>query len=113
MKLFASQGQVRTAALSLKLAQLQIFREESGEAPILLLDDVMSELDMTRRTRLLEQIGDVQAFITCTDESDLDGCADHRTYRVSLTPDLTAHVEETGGGEAVEKAEEAEEPDFT
>lgn len=53
MKLFASQGQQRTAALSMKLSQLEVFRQETGESPVLLLDDVMSELDMTRRTRLL------------------------------------------------------------
>lgn len=69
MKVFASQGQIRTAALAIKLAQLETFRAETGETPILLLDDVMSELDMTRRTRLLREIEGVQTFITCTDEA--------------------------------------------
>ena len=50
--LFASQGQQRTIALSLKLAEIQLIKQLTGEEPILLLDDVMSELDMTRRTRL-------------------------------------------------------------
>lgn len=77
MKVFASQGQIRTAALAIKLAQLETFRAETGETPILLLDDVMSELDMTRRTRLLREIEGVQTFITCTDESDLDGCREN------------------------------------
>ena len=113
MKLFASQGQVRTAALSMKLCQLDLFRHESGEAPILLLDDVMSELDMTRRTALLQEISDVQTFVTCTDESDLDGCRDRRTYRVSLQPDFTAELTETGRGEEIAPAVEDEEPDFT
>ena len=114
MKLFASQGQVRTAALSLKLAQLQIFREESGEAPILLLDDVMSELDMNRRTRLLEEIGSLQTFVTCTDESDLDGCQDRRTYRVSLTDDLYGHIAEQYAGIPSGVGEvQDEEPDFS
>jgi len=82
MKLFASQGQIRTAALSLKLAQMEIIHQHAGESPILLLDDVMSELDMTRRTRLLQEISGVQTFITCTDASDLDGCLHHRSYLV-------------------------------
>lgn len=98
MKLFASQGQIRTAALSMKLAQLEVFREESGEAPILLLDDVMSELDMTRRTRLLEEINGVQTFITCTDESDLDGCHERRSYQVSMDVDGYGHVREASAG---------------
>ena len=66
MKVFASQGQIRTAALSMKLAQLAVFQEETGESPILLLDDVMSELDMTRRTRLLEEISGLQTIPTPT-----------------------------------------------
>ena len=103
MKLFASQGQIRTAALSMKLAQLEVFRGETGEAPILLLDDVMSELDMTRRTRLLEEISGVQTFITCTDESDLEGCREKRSYRVSMTDKGTARIQEVSAGEQVEK----------
>lgn len=101
MKVFASQGQIRTAALSMKLAQLAVFREETGEAPILLLDDVMSELDMTRRTRLLEEISGLQTFITCTDESDLDGCRERRSYQVSMDAEGFAHVRENSAGDAV------------
>ncbi len=103
MKVFASQGQIRTAALSMKLAQLEIFRRETGESPILLLDDVMSELDMTRRTRLLGEISGVQTFITCTDESDLEGCREKRSYRVSMTDKGTARIQEVSAGEEVEK----------
>lgn len=114
MKLFASQGQIRTAALSMKLAQLDVFRSESGESPILLLDDVMSELDMTRRTHLLEEIDGIQTFVTCTDESDLDGARNRRTYRVSMSPDFTGVVQETREGEKVSVPEPTlEEPDFT
>lgn len=111
MKLFASQGQIRTAVLSMKLAQMEIFQQESGEEPVLLLDDVMSELDMTRRKRLLQEISHVQTFVTCTDESDLDGCGEKRTYLVSMDTDGLAAVKEKNAGETVRKAEE-EEPNF-
>lgn len=107
MKVFASQGQIRTAALSMKLAQLQVFRQETGEPPILLLDDVMSELDMTRRTRLLEEISGLQTFITCTDESDLEGCRERRSYRVSMNADGFACIQENSEGAAVEKFADA------
>ena len=65
-KSYASQGQMRTAALALKLAEVQIFKELSGEYPILVLDDVMSELDLTRRKKLLQKIGGIQTLLTCT-----------------------------------------------
>ena len=55
-KAYASQGQMRTAALSLKLAEVQIFKDLAGEYPILVLDDVMSELDLPRRKKLLQRI---------------------------------------------------------
>lgn len=70
---FASQGQQRTAALSLKLAEIDVMREETNEAPVLLLDDVMSELDVSRRRMLLTRIGGVQTIITCTHLDDLGG----------------------------------------
>lgn len=63
---FASQGQTRTAALSLKLAELEIFKELAGESPVLILDDVMSELDLPRRKKLLKRVGGVQCILTCT-----------------------------------------------
>ncbi|MBR4081173.1 MAG: DNA replication/repair protein RecF [Clostridia bacterium] len=112
MKLFASQGQIRTAALSMKLAQLEVFRRETGETPVLLLDDVMSELDMTRRTRLLEEISGVQTFVTCTDESDLEGCRERRSYQVRLAADGSASVREETPGERVDPYD-LEDPDFT
>ena len=65
-KAYASQGQMRTAALALKLAEVQIFNSLSGEYPILVLDDVMSELDLKRRKKLLGCIADVQTVLTCT-----------------------------------------------
>ncbi len=68
MKAFASQGQQRSCALALKFSQLEYVRRETGEYPVLLLDDVMSELDGTRRAQLLEFLdGRVQTFITVND----------------------------------------------
>jgi DNA replication and repair protein RecF len=69
---FASQGQQRSAALALKLAELEIVREETSETPVLLLDDVFSELDAGRRAALLSNIGEAQVFITCTDREFID-----------------------------------------
>lgn len=63
---FGSQGEQRTVALCLKLAELEIFKEATGEYPILLLDDVLSELDLDRQQKLLEKVKDIQTFITCT-----------------------------------------------
>ncbi len=71
-KLFASQGQQRTAALSMKIAQSEYINEVKGEYPILLLDDIMSELDIKRRMYLAERIRDKQVLITSTD-TDLSG----------------------------------------
>jgi len=64
---FGSQGQQRTAALSLKLAELKLIKEETGENAILLLDDVMSELDASRQNFLINSLDEVQLFITTTD----------------------------------------------
>ena len=63
---FGSQGQQRSAALSLKLAEIELVRESTGDIPVLLLDDVLSELDTGRQHYLLDSIGDIQTFITCT-----------------------------------------------
>ncbi|MBQ9333523.1 MAG: DNA replication/repair protein RecF [Lachnospiraceae bacterium] len=67
---FGSQGQQRTAALSLKLAEIEIVKRLINDTPILLLDDVLSELDSGRQQFLLESIGDVQTIITCTGVED-------------------------------------------
>ena len=63
---YASQGQARTAALSLKLAELEIFKERAGEYPVLILDDVMSELDLPRRKKLVSRTAGLQTILTCT-----------------------------------------------
>ncbi len=64
---FGSQGQQRTSALSLKLAEINIIKEETGCEPVLLLDDVMSELDMERQEYLVRTLSNVQLFITTTE----------------------------------------------
>lgn len=63
---FGSQGQQRTSALSLKLSELELVRQKIQEEPVLLLDDVLSELDRNRQTQLLEAIHGIQTVITCT-----------------------------------------------
>ena len=65
LKAFGSQGQTRTAAISLKLAQRELMGREAGEMPVLLLDDVLSELDPGRQDFVLNQIDKGQVFITC------------------------------------------------
>ncbi|MDE6868277.1 MAG: DNA replication/repair protein RecF, partial [Clostridia bacterium] len=65
-KNFASQGQTRTAALAIKLAEVEIFKKLSGEYPVLVLDDVMSELDLPRRKKLVGRTQGLQTVLTCT-----------------------------------------------
>ncbi len=67
---YGSQGQQRTAALSLKLAEIQLIKEETKTSPILLLDDVMSELDAERQTFLIYSLEEVQLFITAAELSE-------------------------------------------
>ncbi len=63
---FGSQGQQRTAALSLKLSEIELVKKIAKDTPVLLLDDVLSELDSNRQNYLLNSIGDIQTIITCT-----------------------------------------------
>ena len=67
---YGSQGQQRTTALSLKLAEIELVKEITGDTPILLLDDVLSELDGNRQNYLLNSINNVQTIITCTGLDD-------------------------------------------
>ncbi len=83
---FGSQGQQRTAALSLKLAEIELVKQEVKDTPILLLDDVLSELDKHRQNYLLDSINDVQTLITCT------GLDDFVNKRFSINKIL--HVEQ-------------------
>lgn len=84
LRTYGSQGQQRTAALSLKMAEIRKVEEARGDKPVLLLDDVLSELDSDRQKELLSCIGDIQTIITCTGLDDF--VAHHfpadRTYRV-------------------------------
>ena len=83
---FGSQGQQRTAALSLKLAEIELVKQEINDTPILLLDDVLSELDKHRQNYLLDSIEDVQTLITCT------GVDDFINHRFNINKIL--HVEQ-------------------
>jgi len=71
LRYFGSQGQQRTAALSLKLSELELVKKMINDTPILLLDDVLSELDKKRQHYLLSSIGDIQTMITCTGVDEL------------------------------------------
>ena len=71
VKSFGSQGQTRTAAISLKLAQRELMKNQSGQVPVLLLDDVLSELDPGRQDFVLNQITQGQVFITCCEPGRL------------------------------------------
>lgn len=72
---YGSQGQQRTAALALKLSEIELVRKVTKDTPVLLLDDVLSELDSNRQNYLLNSIGDIQTIITCT---GLDEFVNHR-----------------------------------
>jgi DNA replication and repair protein RecF len=82
LRAYGSRGQQRTAALALKLAEVQLMRDVKGESPLLLLDDVMSELDAVRRHALLDALEGVdQALVTTTDWAD-------------FSPELLAHAQQ-------------------
>ncbi len=81
-KSYASQGQTRTAALALKLAAREIFHADGGEWPVLLLDDVLSELDSRRQEFVLNRITSGQVFITCCEEEKLTRLREGRAFRV-------------------------------
>ena len=81
-KMYASQGQTRTAALALKLAARDIFRQDTGEWPVLLLDDVLSELDARRQEFVLNRITSGQVFITCCEEEKLEGLEGGKAFHI-------------------------------
>lgn len=70
LRKYGSQGQQRTAALSLKLSEIEMAVQKTGETPVLLLDDVLSELDGSRQIYLMEHLANVQTFLTCTGVED-------------------------------------------
>ncbi|MGL5352296.1 MAG: DNA replication/repair protein RecF, partial [Clostridium sp.] len=75
-KIYGSQGQQRTAVLTMKFSSLNIIKEITGEYPVLLLDDVLSELDFSRKKYILSTIGGIQTVITCTGIEDLTNYLD-------------------------------------
>lgn len=81
-KTFASQGQTRTAALALKLAARDIFYQDTGEWPVLLLDDVLSELDARRQEFVLNRISSGQVFITCCEEEKLANLKEGKAFHI-------------------------------
>ncbi|MEO8626077.1 MAG: DNA replication and repair protein RecF [Candidatus Limnocylindrales bacterium] len=96
---FASRGQQRTAILAFKLAQLDVLRMTLGESPLLLLDDVFSELDPGRRAHLVRRIGELpQAFVTTTTTDDLDPQLVAAATVWHVTPGRLERVASAGGG---------------
>lgn len=85
VRVYGSQGQQRTVVLSLKLSELQIMKKLRGETPVLLLDDVFSELDKRRQRMLLEAVQGCQTFLTCTHLEELTaaGALQMQVYSVS------------------------------
>lgn len=79
---YASQGQTRTASVSIKLAERDIFCDDRGEMPVLLLDDVLSELDAERQQFILGKIGQGQVFITCCDDSAVNDYPNEKVLRI-------------------------------
>lgn len=82
VRAFGSQGQQRTSALSLKLAEVSVFEEMTGDKPVLLLDDVLSELDKGRQKRLLAMGGETQTIITTTYLNEVNLPSEYSVYNV-------------------------------
>ena len=81
-RIYSSQGQTRTAALALKLAEREIYRNAAGEYPVLLLDDVLSELDPRRQEFVLNRIAGGQVFITCCEDDRLAALLGGKVFHV-------------------------------
>ncbi len=81
-KIFASQGQQKTIVLAQKLAEVELMKRKCGETPILLLDDIMSELDRKRQKFILNHIQNTQLLITCTDIDSFDIVPDAKLFEV-------------------------------
>jgi len=100
LKAYGSQGQTRTAAISLKLAQRELMRRESGEEPILLLDDVLSELDPGRQDFVLNKIVSGQVFITCCEPGRFTKLGKTIEIEKGKVKNLAPRIYEGGGCEA-------------
>ena len=81
-KAFGSQGQQRSAVLSLKLAEASVLKERMGEEPVILLDDVLSELDMSRQDFLLNELVGCQVFITCCEKSNKEQLKNGKIFQI-------------------------------
>jgi DNA replication and repair protein RecF len=79
---FGSQGQQRSCAIALKLGEAEIVSRFTGEKPVALLDDVMSELDESRQNYILNKLGDWQVFITCCDENQVLRLCEGKTFEI-------------------------------
>lgn len=79
---FGSQGQKRSAAIALKLSEAQVIKSITGEEPVILLDDVMSELDTLRQDYILNHIKDRQVFITCCDPGSILRMSEGKTFSI-------------------------------
>ena len=88
---YGSQGQQRTCALSLKLSEIELVKSITGDTPVLLLDDVFSELDANRQNYLLDSISDVQTIVTCT---GLDEFINNRFHLDKVFYVTNGHVRE-------------------
>lgn len=93
-RLYGSQGQQRSVALALKLAEGYLLREFIGETPVMLLDDVMSELDPSRQNYILNHLEDAQVFITCCDRAPIEQLLTGRAFYMK-----SGHLEPCGSEE--------------
>ena len=82
LKSFGSQGQQKTAILTQKIAEIELFFEETGEYPVLLLDDIMSELDKKRQEFIINKIKKGQIFITSTDSEKFESLSSGKFLRI-------------------------------
>jgi DNA replication and repair protein RecF len=82
VKTYGSQGQKRTAALSIKLAETEFFKNRTGEYPILILDDVLSELDRKRKKKLLDKVKNIQVILTCTEKERFLTGLNYREFKI-------------------------------
>ena len=92
-EMYSSQGQTRTAALSMKLAEREIYQNVIGEYPVLLLDDVLSELDPKRQEFVLNRISGGQVFITCCEDDRLEELLKGKVFHIHEGALLSADAE--------------------
>ncbi len=103
LRLYGSQGQQRSCVLALKLAECAVIEELTGESPVILLDDVMSELDSQRRSYLLNRIKGRQVFVTCCDQESVQLLEEGKAFHIAggsiLDEDVREENEDSEKGE--------------